>query len=172
MKDFLSLAKARHSCRSYSDQAIPEDVLGRILESGRVCPTAHNNQPYQIFVLQNDTPALEKIRTAGRIYKAPVTMVICGDRDQAWVNSFNQWKSTEVDATIITDHMLLAAASENVDSLWICWFDDKIVREALDLTENLVPVNILLMGYGDKEKKSPDRHEGTRKALDEIVKFL
>ena len=172
MKDFLSLAKARHSCRSYGDQAIPADVLGRILESGRVCPTAHNNQPYQIFVLQNDTPALEKIRTAGRIYKAPVTMVVCGDRDAAWVNSFNNWKSTEVDATIITDHMLMAAASEGVDSLWICWFDDKIVREALSLPENLVPVNILLMGYGDKEKKSPDRHGDTRKALDEIVTYL
>ena len=53
MNDFLSLAKARCAVRSYLPRPIEAEKLERILEAGRVSPTAKNNQPYRFLVVQS-----------------------------------------------------------------------------------------------------------------------
>ena len=40
--DFLELAKARYSCRSYTEQKVERDKIDKILEAARVAPTAVN----------------------------------------------------------------------------------------------------------------------------------
>lgn len=47
--DFLELAKERYSVRIYSDEPVEEEKINKILEAGRVAPTAHNNQPQRIY---------------------------------------------------------------------------------------------------------------------------
>jgi nitroreductase len=39
------------------------------------------------------------------------------------------------------------------------------------LTEHIVPINILPIGYADEDPKSPERHVEARKPLEEIVKY-
>lgn len=53
--EFMDLAKARFSLRSYSDRDVEPEKLTKILEAGRIAPTAKNNQPQRIFVLQGDS---------------------------------------------------------------------------------------------------------------------
>ena len=65
--------------------------------------------------------------------------------------------------------MMLQAASLGLDMLWICMFKPEVVREEFALPENLVPVNILLVGYGDGEAASPERHNETRKPIEATV---
>ena len=55
--EFMDLAKARFSLRSYSDRDVEPEKLTKILEAGRIAPTAKNNQPQRIFVLQGDSIA-------------------------------------------------------------------------------------------------------------------
>lgn len=57
--DFAKLSAERYSLRKYSDRPVEAEKLALILESGRNAPTAHNNQPQRIFVLQSPE-ALEK----------------------------------------------------------------------------------------------------------------
>lgn len=57
--DFQSLSAARYSLRKFSSQPVEPEKLAQILEAGRNAPTAHNNQPQRIFVLQSPE-ALEK----------------------------------------------------------------------------------------------------------------
>ena len=65
--------------------------------------------------------------------------------------------------------MMLEAASLGLDSLWICMFKPEAVREEFGLPEHIVPVNILLVGYGDGVPASPDRHDEMRKPLEETI---
>ena len=51
---FLELAKARYSVRSFKDQPIEDEKLNRILEAGRIAPTACNNQPQKIYVAKSE----------------------------------------------------------------------------------------------------------------------
>jgi len=51
--DFAALSAARYSLRKFSTQPVEPEKLNLILEAGRNAPTAHNNQPQRIFVLQS-----------------------------------------------------------------------------------------------------------------------
>ena len=75
----------------------------------------------------------------------------------------------DIDASIVTDHMMLAATSLGLDTLWICMFKPEAVREEFSLPPHVEPVNILLIGYGDGIPADPDRHDTLRKPLDETV---
>ena len=65
--------------------------------------------------------------------------------------------------------MMLCAASLGLDTLWICMFKPEAVREEFHLPAHIEPVNILLVGYGDGEPSSSDRHDTLRKPLTETV---
>ena len=59
--DFLELTKNRFSCRSFSDRKVEKEKIDKILEAGRVAPTAMNIQPQRILVLQDK----EKLEALG-----------------------------------------------------------------------------------------------------------
>lgn len=59
--EFLELCKKRYSVRDFSSVKVEEEKLSKILEAGRLSPTAKNSQSHRIFVLKSDA-ALEKIR--------------------------------------------------------------------------------------------------------------
>ena len=60
MEDFFSLAKARRSTREYSEEGVPREKIGKILEAGTWAPSSMNRQPCRFAVL--DSP--EKIKLA------------------------------------------------------------------------------------------------------------
>ena len=107
--DFFELTKARYSVRKYADRPVEQDKLDKILAAGANAPTAKNQQPQRIYVLQS-AEAIEKIRGITRCaFDAPVVLLVCGDREAAWVNPFNGRNSAEMDCSIVTTQMMLQA---------------------------------------------------------------
>ncbi|MDR2394987.1 MAG: nitroreductase family protein [Treponema sp.] len=170
MKDFLELAKRRYSCRAYKADKVREEDLQKILEAGRVSPSAHNNQPYELWVIR-DALHLQKLQKAGNFFDPPLVILVCGNKATAWKNSYDAFQSTEVDASIVTDHMMMEATDLGLDTLWVCKFDRQVVRQAFELPSNLEPINMLVIGYGKDTPKSPDRHDKTRKKIEELVHY-
>lgn len=168
--DFLSLAKKRYACRTYRDLAVEPEKLDLILEAGRVAPTGANRQPQRLVVVQS-AEGRERLARCTRDFGAPVAVIVCADTDEAWTRKYDGKQIGDIDASIVTDHMMLAAASLGLDTLWICMFKPEAVREEFALPEHVVPVNILLIGYGDGEPSSPERHAQTRKPLAETVVY-
>ena len=167
---FLELAKKRYSCRAYSDKKVEKEKLDLILEAGRVAPTARNLQPQRIIVVQG-TEGFEKLGKAANVYKAPLAIIVCCDTSSVWVRPIDTYKTTEVDASIVTDHMILEATELGLNSVWICHFKADVLKAEFELPDNLVPVNILAIGYGTAEPKLPDRFDVDRKPISETVFF-
>ena len=167
---FLDLAKSRYSARKYEDRAVEIAKLAAILEAGRVAPTAANKQPC-IFLVLNDSAGLEKIAKACRPHGAPLVIVVCADKDIAWVRPHDKANMVEIDSTIATDHMMLCAQDLGLSSCWLTFFDPAIVRQEFNIPDNIVPVNILVIGYGADNPPPSDRHAQTRKPLDAVVKY-
>ena len=167
---FLELAKSRYSVRKYQNRAVEADKLTAILEAGRVAPTAANKQPCTFLVL-NDREAIEKLGRACSPHGAPLAIIVCADKRIAWVRPFDRASMIEVDSTIAADHIMMCAQDLGLSSCWITYFDPTIVCEIFNIPDNLMPVNILAIGYGDDEPQSSDRHEQTRKPLHSIVKY-
>jgi nitroreductase len=169
-KSFLDLAKSRYSVRKYENRAVEAEKLTAILEAGHVAPTAANQQPC-IFLVLNNEESIKKLYKACNPHGAPLAIVVCADKKSAWVRPFDKANMSEIDSSIAADHIMMCAQDLGLSSCWITYFDPKIVRTEFNIPDDVVPINILAIGYGADESQSPDRHAETRKPLDSIVKY-
>jgi len=169
-KSFLDLAKSRYSVRKYENREVEAEKLTAILEAGRIAPTAGNQQPC-IFLVLNNEESIEKLCKACSPHGAPLAIVVCAEKTTAWVRPFDKANMSEIDTTIAADHMMMCAQDIGLSSCWITYFDPKIARKEFNIPDNIVPVNILVIGYSADEPQSPDRHDETRKPLDSMVKY-
>jgi nitroreductase len=169
MNNFLDLAKKRYSVRNYLDKPVEDEKLHYILECGRVAPSAANSQPWHIIVIREFELRKKLAISYNRPWflQAPVILVICGDHDIAWRRADGK-DHTDIDASIIIDHMTLAAAEQGLGTCWICNFDARKCIEILQLPINIEPVAYLPLGYPGNEPDDRNRHL-IRKNLDEIV---
>ena len=88
--ELLELLKARYSVRRFADKPVEEEKLQLVLEAGACAPTAKNQQPQHIYVLES-AAALEKIRAITPCaFDAPVVLLICGDRQEGWTKRMNR----------------------------------------------------------------------------------
>lgn len=167
--DFLEMAKPRYSARSYTDKQLSKETLEKILEAGRIAPTAVNFQPQKIIVVQSKE-GLKKIDAARTIYNAQTALIVCNDTDISWKRRrFDNKEFGEIDVSIVTTYMMLEAASLGVDSLWIGAFDPEMIKRDFNLPGNLEPINILALGYADCEAASSERYDTQRKPIEETV---
>lgn len=166
----LDTAKARYSVRAYTDQAVEDEKLQKVLEIAHVAPTAANRQPVRLVVVRS-SEGLSAVSESADIYGAPVVVVVCADISRAWKRPFDGMVTADIDASILTDHMMLMATELGLGSVWICYFKPDVLKQRLDLPENLEPVNILALGYSAEPPVDKDRHSQTRLPLDEIVQY-
>ncbi len=166
--NFLELAKKRYSCRKYLSKKVEQEKLAQILEAARVAPTGVNRQAQKLIVVQ-EPAGLEKIGKAAKIFGAPMAIIVCSDIEKVWERPFDNKKLTDIDASILTDHMMMAATDLGLDTVWVCYFKPDIIKAEFNIPENYEPINILVIGYRDCEPLSPDRHHETRVPLNELI---
>ncbi|PXX44297.1 nitroreductase [Hungatella effluvii] len=168
--NFLDNAKKRYSVRSYKSLKVEQEKLDLILEAAHVAPTAANLQPVRLIVVQ-EKEGLAKIEKAANIYNAPLAVIVCADHSTAWTRPFDKKQTGDIDASILTDHMMLQASELGLGTVWVCYFKPDILSQEFNLPANLEPVNILVIGYADEEPADPDRHGKTRIPLDTLVAY-
>lgn len=167
---FLDLARKRYAVRSFKPINVENIKLLKILEAGRVAPTAANRQPQRLIVLQ-DAASLQKVAKAANTYGAPLVIIVCGDKERVWKRPYDGKSVLDIDASIVTDHMMLQATELGLGSVWICYFDPEVLRREFDLPDNLEPVNILSIGYASGIPEAPDRHDIKRYPLNQLVSY-
>ncbi len=170
--DFTRVICERESIRSY-DPARPVDkqVLERILDAGRIAPSAANKQPWR-FLLVSSREMLTQVR---RCYQkpwfqdAPHVLVVTGRPGEAWSRQ-DAWNSIETDLAIAMDHMILAAENEGVGTCWVAAYDPMVLRAALGLGPDdrvyaVTPLGYPKAGFTKKGQKQ-------RKTLQDVVRYL
>jgi nitroreductase len=171
--DFYELIRNRESIRDYDpNRPLDPTVLTRILEAGRLAPSAANRQPWRFLVITSPE-MLEKVRpcySKSWFQEAPHILVVVGDKNQSWVRDRDGYNSIETDVTIAMDHMILAAEFEGVATCWIAAFNPDVLREALVLKDNELVFSITPLGYPKEGFRK--RRSKQRKAFSEIVELM
>ena len=164
---FLELAKARYSCRNYKQVAVPPEKLDYILECARVAPSAANFQPWHIIVIQDPQKKAEIAAVYPRDWfrDAPALLILCGDHQASWKRQDGK-DHCDIDISIITDHITLAAAEQELATCWICNFNAALCSEILRLPDEIEPIVILTLGFPNDTASA--RHEN-RKTMNEII---
>ncbi|MBT9137185.1 MAG: NADH dehydrogenase [Firmicutes bacterium] len=157
--------KRRRSIRSYQEQAVPEEVLTRILEAARMAPSGGNRQPWK-FVVVTDKEIRKKLGEAANnqdfVGQAPVIITAVGlDPENIMACGI---PGDPVDVAIAIDHITLAAVEEGLGTCWIGAFSQEKVREILRIPSSFKVIALLTLGY---TADSPGAK--VRKSLQEIV---
>ena len=158
----------RYSVRKYLDKDVEEEKLREVLEAGRLAPSACNYQPWK-FIVVRDKETRKKIAEpttwAKFIAEAPVLIVACKVRDGFLMGGW--YDSAILDIGIALDHMTLQATHLGLGTCWIGDFNENLVKELLEIPENVRVVALLTLGY-PREKKIPKKK---RKPFEEVVSF-
>jgi len=169
--DFITLANSRFSVRRFSDRKVEQEKIDLILRAGQVAPTACNNQPQKIYVLQS-AEALETLQKCKYSnFGETLAFLVCYDSALCWTREFDGKASGDIDASIVATHMMLEAWELGIGSTWIMHFNPEAVIKEFNLPENVVPVCILVMGYPAQEAVPSVLHS-KKKDLKDMVTVL
>ena len=166
--DFLALAANRFSVRSFDPRPVDSNALDCILRAGQLAPTACNRQPQRVLVLQSEDALTRLRRCTVCHFNAPTVLLICYDSTACWTREFDGKSSGDIDASIVTTHMMLEAAALGVGSTWVMFFDPAALRREFSLPDTLIPTAILTLGYPASDAAPAPGHTASR-PLDELV---
>lgn len=167
--DFLELAQARYSVRKFDSRPVEEEKLALLLEAARLAPTAKNSQPWHIYVIRSEEALAKANLCSPCIYGAPLALLICYDVSQQVMIDINEINLGLVDASIVTTHLMLAAADLGLGSCWVARFNAAQACDLFDLPDTMEPAAMLPLGYSLAE---PAQRHLDSKPLDELVTWL
>jgi nitroreductase len=164
---YLAVASKRDR-RRYADRPIPDEVVTRILDAGRLSGSAVNRQPWTFVVVES--PELKE-RLAETVYagdniRGAALAVAIATKDGG----------SALDVGRAMQNMLLVAWNEGVVSCPNGMPDSAAAARVLGLDDGLLPVNIPSFGYPARPLNPQDRSaeewsaEANRKPLDEVVR--
>lgn len=155
---FMDLAAKRYSVRKFTDEKIDGAVVRQILDAGHLAPTACNNQPQKVIVVETEDALTKLRRCTSSHFNCPLAYIVCFDTERTWKRPYDGQDSGYVDASIVATHMMLEAAELGIGSTWVMYFIPEAVREEFNLPDNVVPAAILVMGKPAPEAAPSDRH--------------
>lgn len=173
MKDFFQLASDRYSVRKFADKEVEQEKIDKIIEAGIKAPTACNLQPFKMWVAKSDE-ARDKILRAipfPFVRSASVLIVVGANPAESWVRKFDGKNFADIDASIVTTHMMLQIHDLGLGTTWIGHFDEKILKEEFTQMKDCNLIAILPVGYIADDCESSDWHF-VRKDNSFIVKEL
>ena len=166
--EVMEALAGRQSVKTYLPKPIEQEKLDKVLEAGRLAPSAFNHQ-YRRFVVLTDPEVKKAVREkAGAqlmVESAPVVIVLCPTEENDFVMPCGE-KNYPIDMALCGAHMMLEAYEQGLGSCWLGTFDTNAVKQVLGIPEDVKVVTLMPMGYhdGTQERK-------TRKPLHEIVSY-
>ena len=170
--ELLKLMSDRYTCRRYSEKDVKEEDLNKILEAGRVAPTAHNEQPQRIYVVKSEEGKAKLMKDFKFDFKAPCYLVCGYNEEEAWKNPLDNNKdSGEVDISIVMTHIMLMAEELGLSTCWIGYIEPEAIRKNLGIPENIKIIGAMTLGY-HKEGSMPSKSHTIRRNNEDLIKFL
>ena len=126
--------------RQYQDKPVPEALVRRIVEAGRLTASAKNEQPWHFIVVQ-ERETLRQLgamaRTGPYIAQAPLAVVVAIEKTPFAVS----------DASQAIHSMMLTAWADGVGSNWVGFGGLEEVKALLGVPDELDLLGILPFGY-------------------------
>ena len=161
MDVYLAIASKRDQ-RDYADTPIPDDVLGRILDAGRVSGSSRNSQRWEFVVVESAKEQLaETVYEPGNVQGAALVIAICGD-------------AQGMDVGRCAQNMMLCAWNDGVTSCPNGIRDPDAAAEVCGAEVKTV----LTFGYPARPRDPQSRPaeewsaRAKRKSLDEVVRRI
>jgi nitroreductase len=139
--DVFEAARTVLAVREYRGNPVPEDVVRRIVDAGRLAGSSQNGQPWH-FVVVTDRDSLRRVAESvpyGRYTAdAPLAVAVAVERRSRFGLS---------DASRAIQSMILTAWDEGLGSNWTGFTGMEEVRSILEIPQQYDVVAVVPFGY-------------------------
>ncbi len=166
--DVIQAIITRKSVRKYLKKPLEEEKLQKVLEAGRLAPSASNRQEWRFVIVTDEETRKQLADAAGSqafVGEAPVVIVACAETDGHIMRCGHPCHL--IDVAIALDHISLMAVELGLGTCWIGHFDAGRVKALLGIPEEIQVIELMPLGY--PADTSPQNKK--RMHLDEIVKY-
>ena len=163
----LSEILERRSIAGFKPSPVSAAKLERVLEAGRLAPSAKNRQEWRFVVVQKKD-LREKVQEAAfgeeKVGQAPVIIALCTTNVEYRMP--NGQLSYPVDLGIAAGFMSLQAVREGLGTCLLGTYDEAAVKQLISVPYSMKVVLLLLLGH---PAEVPEAHP--RKPLRSIVSY-
>ncbi len=163
MNEAIENMITRRSIRKYKPDAIPEDVLERIIKASTYAPTGMGKQS-PIIIAVTDKKVRDKLSKMNAMimgkgeefdpfYGAPAVLVVLADKERP---------TYIYDGSLVMGNLMLAAHSEGIGSCWIHrakeefeTAEGKELLKSLGIEGDYEGIGHCILGYTDGEEPQP-----------------
>jgi nitroreductase len=164
--ELLPEIASRRSIRSYLDEQVSDAAATRIVEAGRLAPSAKNRQAWR-FVVVRAAETRNKLEDAcfgqGYVAQAPMTIALCTTNVDYRMP--NGQLSYPVDLGIAGAFMMIQAEHEGLGSCAVTTFQEEEVKAILSVPYLMRVVMLLTVGKPDEQ----DEEQAGRLSMDRLV---
>lgn len=161
--------QSRRSIRKFKDTPVPEDLLRRLADAGRLAPSASNLQAWHfIFVTDPKLVAKVDLFSPGLSGHPPVILVICSDMEYALEHGSRNSEiyGCMMDASMAAENIMLSALEEGLGTCAIKSYTDAAIRKLLRLPNTYRIEMLMSIGYPEGAPRDPRRIP-----LEQIIHF-
>jgi nitroreductase len=166
-KSFYDVIAGRRTIRSFRPEPVARELLERLVDVGRLAPSAANLQPLE-FIVVDEAGLKAEIFACLKwaAYIAPAGDPQPGKEPAAYIvtlaNSKVREKMFEYDIGAAMENMTLVALAEGVGSCWMLSIDRDKLRAALGVPEEYRIDSVLALGYPAEEPAAEVMGESCR----------
>ena len=152
----------RRSVRKFTHEDVSNEIIEELLHAGMSGPSACNRCPWEFFVITNKE-ILNSLKDSSRFTKIDATLafVICGNLKYALPKDMAEYWVQDCSAA--TENILLRATDLGLGAVWCGIYPQKRavekVKELLNLEDNLIPLNIIYIGYPALDVEARDQYD-------------
>jgi len=166
-KKAIDVIYKRTSVRNYSNKKISEEQIETILRAGMAAPSGMNIQPWRFIVIRN-RKILDNLGAnlpyAKMLSMADSAIVVCGELNKSENKDLQSlWIQ---DCSAASENILLAITSLGLAGLWTAVYPYKdrmaIVKKYCKIPENILPLNVIPMGYPAEEYSSKNKWDPSK----------
>lgn len=161
-KETIDVIFERKSVRNYIDKEVDKKDIELLMRAGMAAPTAMDSRPWAFIAVTDKAKlnTLAQMPYCGMLAYASAAIMVCGDSSKFLDNIYHEFWIQDCSAA--TQNILLAAEDMGLGAVWLGGYPVegrmKIMREVLEIPENIIPLALISVGYPAGTEKPKDKY--------------
>lgn len=156
--DTLEAIQNRRSCRKYAAEEVDRELVGMILNAGRLAPSAGNLQDRSFIIVRKKHTRLNIAEACGSqmwMQFAPIHIVVVAEmkKNKQFYGIRGERVYSIQDCALAVENMLLAATDLGLGSCVVSAFDEDNLKRILSIPDDVRPQAVITLGHCAEEAK-------------------
>ncbi|MBR9692039.1 hypothetical protein GOV06_04595 [Candidatus Woesearchaeota archaeon] len=161
--DVFKCIKTRRSVRKYLDKELPWDLVSKVIDAGRLAPSAGNLQNWKFIAVLDKARRIKVAEACLQqtwMSKAPVHIVVVSEPkvSERYYGTRGDRLYSVQNCAVAAQNMLLRAHDLGLGACWVGAFDERMLGKAVRLPEGVRAQIVITLGFPAEKVAEPAKY--------------